>query len=98
MSQNINFVSLFKTANYLSIIVFLLSVIFIFLKGLNYGIDFKGGTLIELRTDKSVKVSSIRDAQDKCYFCDLSIQVMNKRCFINIGLNIIESAYDFIRR
>ena len=29
-------------------------------------------------------VSSIRDAQDKCYFCDLSIQVMNKRCFINI--------------
>ncbi len=29
-------------------------------------------------------VSSIRDAQDKCYFCDLSIQVMNKRCFVNI--------------
>ncbi len=78
MSQNINFVSLFKTANYLSIIVFLLSVIFIFLKGLNYGIDFKGGTLIELRTDKSVKVSSIRDALSLMELGDINVKKFGK--------------------
>ena len=46
MIRNINFVSKFKKANIFSIIIFILSVIFISFKGLNYGIDFKGGTLI----------------------------------------------------
>ena len=41
MVSNINFVSKFKKANITSIIIFVLSVIFITFKGLNYGIDFK---------------------------------------------------------
>ena len=48
---NFNFSSKFKYANILSLILFTLSVILIFFKGLNYGIDFKGGTLIELRSN-----------------------------------------------
>ena len=59
MIKNINFVSNFKKANIVSILIFILSLIFIMFKGLNYGIDFKGGTLIELRTDKSITASSI---------------------------------------
>ena len=47
--QKINFASYFKKANILSIILITLSFLIIFFKGLNYGIDFKGGTLIELR-------------------------------------------------
>ena len=61
MIKNINFVSKFKTANIASIIIFILSIFLITFKGLNYGIDFKGGTLIELRTEKTVSVSTIRD-------------------------------------
>ena len=61
MMKNINFVSQFKKANIISIILFTLSILLVFFKGLNYGIDFKGGTLIELRTEKSIKASSIRD-------------------------------------
>ena len=53
MIKNINFVSNFKKANIFSITIFILSVISILFKGLNYGIDFKGGTLIELRTNKT---------------------------------------------
>ena len=60
MMNNINFVSKFKKANIFRL-YFFLSIIFITFKGLNYGIDFKGGTLIELRTEISVKASSIRD-------------------------------------
>ena len=41
-------------------------VILIIFKGLNYGIDFKGGTLIELRTT-NVEISSIRDVLKKVY-------------------------------
>ena len=61
MIKNINFVSKFKKANIASIVIFILSIFLLSFKGLNYGIDFKGGTLIELRTEKSVNASSIRD-------------------------------------
>ena len=61
MIKDINFVSKFRKANIVSITIFILSLIFITFKGLNYGIDFKGGTLIELRTDKSIQASSIID-------------------------------------
>ena len=43
MINNINFVSKFKKANVISITIFVLSILFISFKGLNYGIDFKGG-------------------------------------------------------
>ena len=58
--NNYNFSSKFKKANIFSIFLFLLSIIFILFKGLNYGIDFKGGTLIELRSN-NLEASSIRD-------------------------------------
>ena len=60
--KNINFVSKFRKANIISIAMFILSLIFITFKGLNYGIDFKGGTLIELRTETSVDAASIRNS------------------------------------
>ena len=55
IDKDINFIQFFKLANIFSLIIFLLSIIFIIFKGLNYGIDFKGGTLIELRVDKNNK-------------------------------------------
>ena len=40
----------------------IISFTLIFIKGLNFGIDFKGGTLIELRSaDKKINTSSLRD-------------------------------------
>ena len=40
----------------------MISLLFLVFKGLNFGIDFKGGTLIELRsTDSKINVSSLRD-------------------------------------
>ena len=56
MIKNINFVSKFKKANLASILIFILSLFLLFFKGLNYGIDFKGGTLIELRSDKTIEM------------------------------------------
>ena len=70
---NINFSSKFKYANILSLILFLLSVIFIIFKGLNYGIDFKGGTLIELRSN-NIEVSSIRDVLKNMDLGDINVK------------------------
>ena len=78
MIKNINFVSKFKTANIASILIFILSIFLIAFKGLNYGIDFKGGTLIELRTEKSVSDSTIRDSLKSMDLGDINVKKFGK--------------------
>jgi len=78
MMKNFNFVSQFKKANVISIVLFTLSIILVFFKGLNYGIDFKGGTLIELRTEKSIKASSIRDTLSSMNLGDVNVKKFGK--------------------
>jgi len=78
MIRNINFVSKFKKANIFSIAFFTLSIFFIAFKGLNYGIDFKGGTLIELRTEKTIKASSIRDSLASMNLGDVNVKRFGK--------------------
>jgi len=78
MIKNINFVSKFKKANIASVIIFILSVIFISFKGLNYGIDFKGGTLIELRTESSIESSSIRESLNSMDLGDVNVKNFGK--------------------
>ena len=70
---NINFSAKFKYANILSLVLFSLSIIFIIFKGLNYGIDFKGGTLIELRSN-NVEASSIRDVLKNMNLGDINVK------------------------
>ena len=78
MIKNINFVSKFKTANIISIALFILSIFLIGFKGLNYGIDFKGGTLIELRTDPSINASTIRDSLNSMNLGDVNVKRFGK--------------------
>ena len=56
-----NFVSKFKLANSISVFLMVASIILVLFKGLNFGIDFKGGTLMELRV-----------ASDNVSICDIS--------------------------
>ena len=79
MIRNINFVSKFKKANFISIIIFVLSIILISFKGLNYGIDFKGGTLIELRTETSIETSLIRESLKAMNLGDVNVKKFGKK-------------------
>ena len=74
MISNINFVSKFRKANTISIIIFIFSILLISFKGLNYGIDFKGGTLIELRVENNVNESSIRDTLNTMSLGDINVK------------------------
>ena len=75
--SNYNFSSMFKKANIFSLFLFLISVILISFKGLNYGIDFKGGTLIELRTSNT-EASSIRDILKNMNLGDVNVKKFGK--------------------
>ena len=79
MIRNINFVSKFKKANFISIVIFVLSIILISFKGLNYGIDFKGGTLIELRTETSIDTSLIRESLRTMNLGDVNVKKFGKK-------------------
>jgi preprotein translocase SecF subunit len=74
---NFNFSSKFKHANIFSVILFFISIILISFKGLNYGIDFKGGTLIELRSDNTEAVS-IRDVLKNMDLGDVNVKKFGK--------------------
>ncbi len=52
---------------------------FIVFKGLNYGIDFKGGTLIELRADnKNINISEIRSSLNSMNLGDVNVKEFGK--------------------
>lgn len=74
---NYNFSSKFSYANILSASLFFLSIILITFKGLNYGIDFKGGTLIELRSNNT-EASSIRDVLKNMELGDVNVKKFGK--------------------
>ncbi len=77
MKNNLNFSSRFKSANFFSLFLFILSILFIFFKGLNYGIDFKGGTLIELRAFNT-EASSIRSILNQMDLGDVNLKKFGK--------------------
>ena len=78
MIKNINFVSKFRRANLASVVIFILSILFISFKGLNYGIDFKGGTLIELRVENNIDASSIRESLNSMDLGDINVKKFGK--------------------
>ena len=73
MDNKFNFSSKFKVANIFSLILFTASILFILFKGLNYGIDFKGGTLIELRASNT-SASKIRSALNNMDLGDVNVK------------------------
>ena len=61
--------------NIISISLVVISLFLLTFKGLNFGVDFKGGTLIELRSTYSkVNVSSLRDNLNQMNLGDVSVK------------------------
>ena len=79
MKNIYNFDSKFKLANIISLVLFTGSLFLIIFKGLNFGIDFKGGTLIELRAEsKNIQISDIRSAFSNMNLGDLNVKEFGK--------------------
>ena len=59
----IAFNKFYKLFNLVSFSLVIISILLLFFKGLNYGVDFKGGTLIELRAnDSQINIFKLRQS------------------------------------
>ena len=73
--KEIYFNRFYKSFNIFSIILILISIAFLITKGLNFGVDFKGGALIEIRSvDKNISISNIRDVFNKMNLKGVSVK------------------------
>lgn len=71
----INFNKFYKLFNLISLSLVVVSVLLLFFKGLNFGVDFKGGTLIELRSnDKNINVTSLRQSFSQMNLGDFNVK------------------------
>ena len=71
----IQFNKFYKQSNIISLRLIVASLILLVFKGLNYGVDFKGGTLIEIKVEQSSsKISSIRDSFNQMNLGDVSVK------------------------
>ena len=79
ISKDIRFTNFYKKLNILSLILIIFSLFILIFKGLNLGVDFKGGTLIEIRTETStVNIAEIRQSFLKMNLGDVTVKKFGK--------------------
>ena len=77
--RDIKFSNLYKRMNIFSLVLICFSIFILFVKGLNLGVDFKGGTLIELRTENQiVDIAEIRQSLLKMKIGDVNVKKFGK--------------------
>ena len=91
-TNNIKFSNFYKRFNILSIILIILSFAILLIKGLNLGVDFKGGTLIELRADNSnINIAEIRQSFLKMKLGDVTVKKFGKENDYLVKIELIKS-------
>ena len=84
VEPNINFLALRRNFLIFSVLSILISIGLLSTKGLNLGIDFKGGTLIEIST-KNTSIGELRETLSSAY-SDVSLQEFGDENIILIRL------------
>ena len=71
---NIKFIRLKKYAFPFSLTLSILSILAVIFIGLNFGIDFKGGILVEVRTSENIRINDIRNSINNLNIGEVTIQ------------------------
>jgi len=74
IKRDIPFMRYALVFNVISLVTFLLAVLFLATRGLNFGIDFRGGTVIEVAYNHAVDFNRLRGAIDKLALGEYSAQ------------------------
>ena len=80
LSKDIKFSYFYKKSNIISSLFIIFSILVLLFKGLNLGVDFKGGTLIELRTQNPIiTIAEIRQSFLKMKLGDVTVKKFGKK-------------------
>jgi len=91
--KDINFSSYFKKFNFLSLTLIVISILLLFLKGLNFGVDFKGGTLIEIKSENpNINIAEIRQSFLKMNLGDVTVKNFGKKNDYLVKIEVRESS------
>ncbi len=93
-NSQINFMNYRKLAIYFSIISMLFSLILVFFKGLNLGIDFAGGILIEVELPSNNNINDLRNVLSS-KFSDVQIQNVDNNAFL-IKMPLVNQEQNFL--
>ena len=101
----VDFLSVKNIATIISVLAIISSLFFLFYKNLNFGIDFKGGTLIEIKKDKELSIAEIRNQLSELNIGDIQIQTFGSDDIIlirienstNLVVNADMSSIELIR-
>lgn len=74
IKNDIPFMSYGRLTTTISLVTFILAVFFLTTRGLNYGVDFTGGTVMEVNYPQSANIESIRQAVDSIGLKDATVQ------------------------
>ena len=92
ISKEIKFSNFYKKMNIFSYILIFLSILVLLIKGLNLGVDFKGGTLIEVRTENSITtIAEIRESFLKMNLGDVTVKKFGKENDYLVKIEITKS-------
>ena len=89
VKNDIPFLKYRKIAAFISILTFVLAFFFLFQKGLNYGVDFTGGTIIEISYEEKANVDEIREQLTQINLNEIQVQNFgtDKDVLIRMPLN-----------
>ena len=97
MKYNFKFSNFFLKLNFISLTFFILSVSFILVKGLNYGIDFKGGTLFEIEVEsKNITTADLRSSLNNLELGDVNVKNFGKENHYLIKIEINNIVLQFV--
>ena len=74
IKKDIPFMSYGRITTAISLITFILAVTFLVTKGLHFGVDFTGGTVMEVNYPQSANIDNIRKAVDRIGLKDVTVQ------------------------
>ncbi len=92
ISRDIKFSNYYKKMNILSSILIFLSFLVLLIKGLNLGVDFKGGTLIEVRAENiKTNIAEIRQSLLKMNLGDVAVKKFGEENDYLVKIEITET-------
>ena len=84
--RDIPFMSYGKLTTFISLVTFVLAVVFLITRGLNLSVEFTGGTLMEVEYQKGADLNQVRQTLDSLKIGDIQVQALGTNKHIMIRL------------